>query len=113
MDSHASPAADMVGPDLRSNWQEEHMHAVVVTVKVNDREAATNNLRENVVPRVSQTPGFVAGYWVALGPEKGGRSIIVFESEEAAAGVKDQITSFAGDEVTFESVDVGEVVAHA
>ena len=90
------------------------MHAVVISVTVNDREAATTNLRENVVPRVSQAPGFVAGYWVALGPEKGGRSVIVFESEEAARGVEGQIRSMpAGDEVTFESIDVGEVVAHA
>ena len=88
------------------------MHAVVVSVKVNDREAATANLRENVVPRVSQTPGFVAGYWVGLG-EKGGRAVIVFESEEAARGLADQIQSLPGDEVTFESVDVGEVIAHA
>lgn len=89
------------------------MHAVVVAVKINDREAATSNLRERIVPQVSQAPGFVAGYWVALGPEKGGRSIVVFESEEAARAVADQIQSMPGDEVTFESVDVGEVVANA
>ena len=89
------------------------MHAVVVSVKINDREAATVNLRENIVPRVSQTPGFVAGYWIGLGPEKGGRSIIVFESEEAARAFADELPSLPGDEVTFESVDVGEVVAHA
>jgi len=34
-----------------------------VTVTINDREAATSQLRENVVPAVSQAPGFVAGYW--------------------------------------------------
>ena len=39
------------------------MHAVVVRVTVNDREAATQGLREDVVPAVSQAPGFVAGYW--------------------------------------------------
>ena len=89
------------------------MHAVVVAVKVNDREAATSNLRERVVPEVSQAPGFVAGYWVALGPEKGGRSVIVFESEEAARGMAEKIQSLPGDEVTMESVDVGEVVANA
>ena len=89
------------------------MHAVVVAVKINDREAATSNLRERIVPQVSQAPGFVAGYWVALGPEKGGRSIVVFESEETARAVADQIQSMPGDEVTFESVDVGEVVANA
>jgi hypothetical protein len=93
--------------------EEISMHAIAVAVKVNDREAATSNLRENVVPRISQMPGFVAGYWVGLGPEKGGRAMIVFESEEAARDLESQIRSTAGDEVTFESIDVGEVVAHA
>jgi len=39
------------------------MHAVVVRVNIDDSEAATARLREEVVPRVSQAPGFVAGYW--------------------------------------------------
>ncbi len=39
------------------------MHAVVVKVTVNDREAAEKRLREEVVPRVSQLPGVVSGYW--------------------------------------------------
>jgi len=89
------------------------MHAVVISVKVNDREAATSNLRENVVPRVSQAPGFVAGYWVALPDQQAGRSVVVFESEDAAREAASQIQSLPGDEVTFESVDVGEVVGHA
>ena len=37
------------------------MHAVVVRVNIDDSEAATARLREEVVPRVSQAPGFVAG----------------------------------------------------
>ena len=39
------------------------MYAVVVKITVNDREAAEKTLHEEVVPRVSQLPGFVAGYW--------------------------------------------------
>jgi hypothetical protein len=60
------------------------MHAVVVGVTVNDGEAATRFLREELVPRVSQAPGFVAGYWVTLDGDQG-RSTIVFESEDARA----------------------------
>ena len=89
------------------------MHAVVVRVTVNDPEGATSHLRENVVPSVSQSPGFVAGYWVALGPEKGGRSMVVFESEDAARNFADQLQPPPGDAVRIESIDVGEVVAHA
>ena len=39
------------------------MHAVVVRVTINDQDAADSHLREQVVPGVSQAPGFVAGYW--------------------------------------------------
>jgi hypothetical protein len=39
------------------------VHAVVVTVTVNDREAAEKRLRDQIVPRVSQLPGASAGYW--------------------------------------------------
>ena len=37
------------------------MHAVVVKVTLSD-QADPTALREQVVPRVSQTSGFVAGY---------------------------------------------------
>lgn len=37
------------------------MHAVVVNVTINDREAAESELRDQLVPWVSQTPGFMTG----------------------------------------------------
>ena len=37
---------------------------------------------ERVVPQVSQTTGFVAGYWTRK--DTGGSSMVVFESEDAA-----------------------------
>jgi hypothetical protein len=87
------------------------MHAVVVNVTVNDPDAAAAALREQVVPQVSGTPGFVAGYWVGLDAGRG-TSVVVFESEnaarQAAAGAE-----APGDFVTFDSVEVGEVVANA
>lgn len=89
------------------------MHAVVVNVTVNDGQAATAYLRDEVVPRVSQAPGFVAGYWVRLESGDGGRAIIVFDSEEAARGVVSQIQPAPGGATTIDSADVGEVVAHA
>ena len=87
------------------------MHAVVVNVTVNDREAATAALNEQVIPRVSSTPGFVGGYWVALGGGKG-TSISAWESEEAARAAAQQAQP-PGEFVTFDSVEVGEVVASA
>ena len=88
------------------------MHAVVVTVTVNDGEAATRFLRDELVPRVSQAPGFVAGYWVRLEGDQG-RSTIVFESEDAARTVADQVAAPPEGVATIDSVNVGEVVANA
>jgi hypothetical protein len=72
-------------------------------------------LRETIVPRVSQAPGFVAGYWVRLEGGDEGNSVIVFESEEAARATADQIreTTGANPGVTLNDVTVGEVVANA
>jgi hypothetical protein len=87
------------------------MHAVVVRVTVNDPDAAERELREQVVPRVSQAPGFVAGYWTRK--ENSGLSIVVFESEEAATRASEQIPSSVPAAVTLESIDVREIVANA
>ena len=86
------------------------MHAVFVTVTVEDHEAAQENLREDVVPRVSQAPGFVAGYWLAPEGDRG-NSIVVFESEEAARSAAENLQP--PPQVTIESIEVREVIAHA
>jgi len=88
------------------------MHAVVVRVTLSDDDSASlEELREQVVPRVSQAPGFVAGYWVRLEGEKQGTSVIVFDSEDHARSAGDQFQPPQG--VTLESMEVGEVVAQA
>ena len=91
------------------------MHAVIVSVTINDEDVATNTLRNEIVPRVKQAPGFVAGYWVRVKKDggTGGRGTIVLESEEAAKAVAEQVHQQPGEEVTIESVDVGEVVESA
>lgn len=87
------------------------MHAVVVRVSITDPESAEAELRENVVPRVSQAPGFVAGYWTRSGNT--GLSMIVFDSEEAATRASEQIPNGMPDAVSLDSVEVREVVANA
>jgi hypothetical protein len=87
------------------------MHAVVVKVKVNDPEAAQSHLREQVVPGVSQLPGFVAGYWTRK--DNNGLSMVIFDSEDAAKGASERVPSMIPDAVTLEDVDVREVVANA
>jgi hypothetical protein len=87
------------------------VHAIHVRVTVNDRDTAVRGLQEEVVPNVSAAPGFVAGYWVAL-PNGKGTSIIVFDSEASAQAVSGGLGQ-SRDGVTIDSVEVGEVVAHA
>ncbi len=89
------------------------MHAVVVRVTVNDGEAATRYLREEVVPQLSQAPGFVSGHWVRLEGDNQGTSMLIFESEDAARGVAGQVTAAPNDATVIESIEVGEVVANA
>ena len=87
------------------------MHAVVVKVTINDREAAEKRLREEVVPRVLQLPGVVGGYWTRSdGPD--GLSMVVFESEETARAAADQVPQMISEALTLESVEVREVVAN-
>jgi heme-degrading monooxygenase HmoA len=87
------------------------MHAVVVNVTINDEEGSPTTLREQVVPRVSQAPGFVAGYWTRKG--NSGLSMSVWESEDAANTASEMVRSVAPEGVTVESVEVREVVASA
>ena len=87
------------------------MHAVVVTVTISDQEVAESHLRENVVPGVSQAPGFVAGYWTRR--DDSGVAMVIFESEDAAQAMSERVPSMVPDVVTLKDIEIREVVAHA
>jgi heme-degrading monooxygenase HmoA len=87
------------------------MHAVVVNVTIDDQEASEAMLREQVVPRVSEAPGFVAGYWTRK--DNHGLSMSVWQSEDAANAASEMVRSAAPEGVTVDSVEVREVVASA
>jgi hypothetical protein len=89
------------------------MHAVVVRVTIKDREAATQGLRDEVVPAVSQAPGFVAGYWTRKEGSDQGLSMVIVESEDAANAAAERVRSMAPEAVTVDDVEVREVVASA
>ena len=55
------------GSSSASDERGGEMHAVVVSVTIDDEPAATEKLRSEIVPRISQAPGFVAGYWTRKG----------------------------------------------
>ena len=90
------------------------MHAVVTKATIHDLEGARKFLNEQGIPRISQAPGFVAGHWVSL-DESTGTSMIIFESEGAAQAAAEQIRTNppAGDAVTIDSIETGQVVGHA
>jgi heme-degrading monooxygenase HmoA len=87
------------------------MHAVVIRVTIKDVENATTELREQVVPRVAEAPGFVAGYWTRK--DNTGLSMVVFESEDAAQAASERISSGIPESVNLEGVEIREVVANA
>ena len=87
------------------------MHAVVLNVSVRDRAAETRALQEQVVPQASAARGFVAGYWMAM-PGGSGLSLLVFESHDAASAWAEQAQP-PGDFITFERLEIAEVVANA
>ncbi len=90
------------------------MYAVAHTVSVNDRVAAEAGL-EQVVPRVSGLPGFVAGYWTERSDNQG-LALIVFDSQTAAQSFADFLKAAPdapGVTPDPESIGVCEVLAHA
>lgn len=86
------------------------MHAVVVNVTINDPDAADHALREQLVPRVSQLPGFVTGYWTIK--DDTGLTMLIFESEDAANLMSRQAEATVPPAMTFKNVEVREVAAH-
>jgi hypothetical protein len=89
------------------------MHATLVRVSIEEGyvESSEELLRGQVVPRISELPGFRTGHWTRLGNT--GVSMVVFDSEEAAQSAAEQVRWVAPEGVTIEEVEVREVVAHA
>jgi len=89
------------------------MYAVVGNVTIHDFERSLPVLHERIVPQVRQVPGLVSAYWLRAEDNRG-MSVIVVESEEAAQALAERIESEGPptDAVSFDGVDVREVVAH-
>ena len=92
------------------------MYATVVkvTIAAGQVDAAQQVLREQIVPRISQSPGFVKGFWTTAADGTNGLSLIVWDSQQSA----DNGAKMIGENpmppgVTFNNVEVREVVAEA
>ena len=81
-------------------------------MNIDDPEAATARLREEVVPSVlRRRRGLLAGYWTRK--DGTGLSMLVFESEEAATNAEARVRANVPEGVNVESTEVREVVANA
>ena len=87
------------------------MHAVVVNVTINDRAAAENELRDQLVPWASHTPEFVTGYWTIK--DDNGLTMLMYETEDAANRMSEQVKAAAPGAVTLDNVEVREVAKDA
>jgi hypothetical protein len=92
------------------------MFAVVVHVRIasGQVDASREALKNQIIPRVRQAPGFVKGYWTASADGASGDSMAVFktkqDAEQMVAMVRNQPPPPG---VTIERVEVREVIAEA
>ena len=101
---------------IRCSGEGSAVHANVVFVNVDATQAdpARRGLHEHVIPRTSQTAGFVAGYW--LEPVDGkGISVTFWESEQAArdAAGRIQPDSSPTTGVKLDRIETREVIGQA
>ena len=86
------------------------MYACLATVSITDYERARRILHDDVLPTVSDIPGFVSGHWLA--PVDGvGLEILIFDTEDEARAMAEQMPPGRefNDFVTVTSVEVREV----
>jgi hypothetical protein len=86
------------------------MYAALATVSISDYEKARRLLHDDVLPTVSDIPGFVSGVWLAPVDGKG-VEILLFETEDEARAMAAQLPPGRemNEFVTVESVEVREV----
>lgn len=90
------------------------MHAVVGTSKIDtSRGEEAVKMAQGIVANVGQAPGFVSGAFTRSADGSSGRSMLLFESEEAARAVAANSRSLMPENPPVElvSLEVYEVVA--
>jgi hypothetical protein len=92
------------------------MHAVLVEVDTSgqpDAAAGLDFLQKEVVPNVSKSAGFQAGYWLRPLEDGTGTAVVVFDSaaNAEAASANLQVGGTAGPGVTVIRKELREVAA--
>jgi hypothetical protein len=88
------------------------MWSAIVDVEVEDSSTSEPQLRDQVIPMVKQSPGFVTGYWMSLDDHKG-TSFVVFDTEENARSAAPPVGPGPMPGVTISSVRIARVVGNA
>lgn len=89
------------------------MHAIVGASTM-PAELGTE-FAEGILAGMQKSPGFVSGTFTRSADRTRGRSMVLFESEEAAVAAREAALAAMPDNapITIESVEVYEVVANA
>ena len=89
------------------------MHAVIgiVSIQAGREDEANEHLKTKVLPAIKQSPGVITGYFTA--PQDGkGMGFTLYETEDnARAAVEMARNAPMPEGVSFDSIDVREVVA--
>ena len=90
------------------------MYGVIVQIKTDpNREDSKAMIRDVILPRATQLPGFTGGTWLQTLDDGRGTAVMQFESEEDAHAAAERIRSqgpLAGGLVDLQSVDTCEVL---
>jgi hypothetical protein len=86
------------------------MYAAMATVSISDYERARRVLHDDVLPTITDVPGFVSGHWLAPVDGKG-LEILIFETLDEAQAMAAQLPHGRqlNDYVTVDAVEVREV----
>ncbi len=89
------------------------MHAIVGVSKLGPE--AKPEMAQGILANLGSAPGFVSGTFTQSPDGKNGRSMILFETEEAAKTAAANAQANLPDDAPVEivSIEVYEVVAHA
>ena len=91
------------------------MYAIVGVSEIDPNRAdeATAALTNGILPAISQAPGFVNATFARTPDGSGGRSMVLFETEEAANAVVANVSNImpADSPINVVSLDVCEVTA--
>ena len=93
-----------------SDKGEDSMHAALVTVTIDPSQApaADAALMDDIMPRITSSPGFAAGYW--LEPADGrGFSILLFNTEDQARQATEATSSWSAPGVAINGVEIRRV----